>query len=143
MVVLKASKAEGTFLGQGTHVWLVIESGDEKVSFSGAKAGKILRVYKNYKRDHNRDGERGKIVILPPSEMSDEEWAKAVMSAGDEVMDRLDSHYVFNGIWPHGRNRSGQDRANCGTIVSLIIEQAGGVIPKSRLRGFVPGLVMS
>ncbi len=144
MVVIKASKAEGSFLGRGTHVWLVIESEGKKTSFSGARAGKILRVYKDYKRDHDRDCERGEIVIPAPAKsgLSEEEWAEAVIAAGDVIMQRYDNHYAFSGIWPHGKARSGKQRANCANIINLIIAQAGGIIPKTKLKGFVPGLEM-
>lgn len=143
MVVLKASVAEGSFLGRGTHVWLEITVGSEKTSFSGSKSGRILRIYKNYRRDHDRHHERGIIIIPAPKHMTEIEWSKAVIEAGDDVIARLDKRYAFNGIWPRGKVKSEINRANCCTIVSLIIRQAGGSIPRAKLKGVVPGLWIS
>ena len=138
MVILRAAKAEGSFMGMGTHVWLVIEpsGGGEKVSFSGAKAWKNLSVYKNYKRDHDKLASRGEIIIPPPEGMSEEEWERKVCLAGEEIMAEYHNRYLFSGIWPYGKKRG-----NCCTILSLIIHRAGGVIPRGKIKGFVPGLV--
>ena len=138
MVILRAAKAEGSFLGRGTHVWLVIEpqDGGEKVSFSGAKAWKRLSVFKNYKRDYDKLASRGEIEITAPDGVSEEEWDAKVCLAGDEILAEYHNRYAFSGIFPYG-----EKRANCCTILSLIIHRAGGVIPMGRIKGFVPGLV--
>jgi len=140
MVFLKANKAEGSFLGRGTHVWLEILGGDKKTTFSGSKCGKMLHVLRDYKRDYGRDHARGIIEIPAPSGSSDAEWREAVEAAALEVQNEMHDHYAFNGFWPWGKNGDGIPRSNCCCVAQKIIERAGGEIPKERLRGVLPGL---
>lgn len=137
MVVLKSSKAEGSFLGLGTHVWLVVtDSNGEKTSFSGAKIEKRLGVIKNYKRDFDKLPRRGEIEILPPPGLSDEQWTAAVLVAGDDVIKSMHLKLRFSGFFPCGKIRG-----NCCMIAKKIIDTAGGVIPSNRhLYGLTPGL---
>lgn len=139
MVTLKSSKAIGSFLGTGTHVWLEINTQDgRKITFSGSKMGDMLGVIKNYKRDYDKPPHRGVIVIPPPEGVTENEWDDIIIEAGDRVRDSLHKKLSFSGPFPNHTVRG-----NCCTIVNAIIEVAGGCIPYKKLRGFTPGLKMS
>jgi hypothetical protein len=141
MVFIKANKAEGSFLGMGTHVWLeIIDQSGEKTTFSGARKGKILHVIKNYKRDFEREADQGLLEIAPPQEMSEEGWSNVVISAANEIQAEMHQGYAFNGVWPWGKTRAGIPRSNCCWVVRNIIERAGGTIPRKRIKGVLPGL---
>jgi hypothetical protein len=141
MVCLKANRAEGSFLGMGTHVWLEITLGNgERTSFSGAKNGKLLHVVRDYKRDHHRGHDHGLLEIAPPEGMSDEEWGQAVINAALVIQDEMHGNFVFNGVWPWGKTMAGNPRSNCCCVASKIITAAGGKIPDGRIRGVLPGL---
>ncbi len=137
MVVLKSSKAEGSFLGLGTHVWLVvIDSAGVKTTYSGAKVEKRLGVIKNFKRDFDKPPKRGQIEVPPPPGMSEEKWINAVLSAGEKVLAEMHLKLRFSGFFPCGKSRG-----NCCMIAKKIIDTAGGVIPTDRqIYGFTPGL---
>jgi len=141
MVVLKANKAEGSFLGRGTHVWLeVTNKAGQRITFSGAKNGIRLDVIKNYKRDYDRAHDRGFIEISPLAGMNEDEWDEAVLEAAIEVQKEMHGKYAFSGIRPWGKNSSGISRSNCCCVAVNIIERAGGEIPKGKIKGVVPGL---
>jgi len=138
MVILKSSKAEGSFLGFGTHVWLVVslENG-EKITFSGSKQNKRLAVIKNYKRDYDKVAARGQAEVPPPPNMSQKEWDEAVIQAGDNALDEFHLKLEFSGFFP-----CGESRGNCGTAAKYIIEYAGGSVPSYKaFLGFTPGLL--
>ncbi len=141
MVFLKANKAEGSFLGRGTHVWLEVRNEDgEKTTFSGAKSGKLLHVVTDYKRDYDRGHDRGILEILRPEGMDEKVWGEAVISAAEEVQAEMHGNFAFNGFWPWGETRSGMPRSNCCYVASEIIRRAGGEIPSGQIRGVLPGL---
>jgi hypothetical protein len=141
MVSIKANRAEGSFLGFGTHVWLeIIDHQGEKTTFSGARRGKFLHVLKNYKRDFGRGADHGLLEISPPQGMSEAEWAGKVIATADSILDEMHEGFAFNGVWPWGKTRAGIPRSNCCWVVRNIIEQAGGVIPNGRIKGVLPGL---
>jgi len=139
VVYLKSSKAIGSFLGLGTHVWLVIVSNDgEKTTFSGSRVGKLLGVIKNFKRDYDKLPHRGEVIISPPHTMTQEEWDMAILEAGDVIQSTMNKELRFSGFFPCVKNYG-----NCCTIAKRIIELAGGVVPASRnFRGFTPGLTI-
>lgn len=141
MVFLKANKAEGSFLGMGTHVWLeIIDGKGERTTFSGAKNGKLLHVIRDYKRDYDRGHDHGVLEILPPEGMSDEEWVEALMSSALEVQDEMHGKFAFSGVWPRGKSFTGIPRSNCCCVAVRIVEGAGGKIPNGKIRGVLPGL---
>ncbi len=141
MVLLKANIAEGSFLGRGTHVWLEISNEKAgKTTFSGAKSGDLLHVYRDYKRDYDRAYERGLLEIRPPAGMNDKEWDDAVITASLEVQEEYHGNFAFNGLFPWGVNREGIPRSNCCHVASEIIRRAGGILPKGKLRGVLPKL---
>ena len=138
MVILKSSRAIGSTLGLGTHVWLEIELlGKERITYSGSKMGKVLGIIKNYKRDYDKPAHRGFVEIDAPHGFSQHEWDQAVLASAEHLIKTKHQQLVFDGNFPY---RSG--RGNCCTIATEIIETAGGCIPKKRLRGFTPGLKM-
>ncbi|MFC4992167.1 hypothetical protein [Rubritalea tangerina] len=136
MVVLKSHKAFGSFLGRGTHVWLeIVREGGEKVTFSGAKVRRMLAVVENLKRDYDKESTRGAVVIPAPEGMGDAEWDALVIEAGRSVKASVDRRYRYSGLL-----HCLPDRGNCCTVVNLIIERAGGRIPRFRPQGVAPGL---
>jgi len=139
MVIIKAAKAEGSFLGFGTHVWIeVIDKDMVKTTFSGAKAGKHLAVFKNYKRDYDKEAKRGEISIPAPPTISENEWDKIVIQAGDFILNSKHMKLLFTGYFPCGKKRG-----NCCLIAKWIIAHAGGAIRSDRkLKGFTPGLIV-
>jgi hypothetical protein len=141
MVVINANRAEGSFLGFGTHVWLEITNHlGEKITFSGARRGKFLHVIKNYKRDIERSPELGLLEISPPHGVSSQDWDERVISAALEILEEMHMVHIFNGVWPWGNSRSGLPRSNCCRVVKNIIDRAGGEIPNGRIKGVLPGL---
>lgn len=141
MVAIKANRAEGSFLGFGTHVWLEITNHQgEKTTFSGARNGKFLRVIKNYKRDSERSPDLGFLEVFPPDGMSEEDWAERVFNTALEIVYEMENGYAFNGVWPWGKTRAGLPRSNCCRVVKIIIDRAGGEIPNGRIKGVLPGL---
>lgn len=141
MVVIKANKAEGSFLGRGTHVWLeIIDQNGEKTSFSGSKQGELLQVIRDYKRDYDREHARGLLEVLPPEGVNDQEWADAVIAAALEIQEEMHGEFAFNGFFPWGEASSGIPRSNCCRVVQNIIQRAGGEIPSGRISGVFPGL---
>ncbi len=141
MVILKANKAEGSFLGRGTHVWLeVTDAEGNKTTFSGVKNGRMLDVIRDYKRDYDRDAARGLLEISPPDHLTEDEWSMAVLSAAEEVLDEMHGNYAFNGIFPWGKTSSGIPRSNCCCVAQNIIKRAGGEIPDDKIKGVLPGL---
>jgi len=140
MVIIKSNKAVGSILGLGTHTWLEITHDGEKTTYSGSKGkDSILSVIKNYKRDYDRDADHGTLTIQPPEGINEEEWASRIIESAEKVLTEMHENYLFCGIYPHGKSK-GLPRANCCTVLSRIIHQAGGVIPPGRLKGFTPGL---
>ena len=136
MVVLKSSKAIGTFLGLGTHVWLEINAEDgTKTTFSGSKIGSLLGAIKNYKRDFDKPAHRGFIEILAPEGVCDSDWDAAIIEAGDKIIEIWHKKLPFSGAFPDH-----VVKGNCCTIVNAIIKDAGGCIPRKRLWGFAPGM---
>ena len=136
MVRIKSSKAIGSFLGRGTHVWLEIITADgTKTTFSGAKGGTHLGVIKNYKKDYDRPSTRGTVVIPPPYGMSQDEWDTQIITAGDKIIEKLHKKYLYKGFLPYGKNRG-----NCCTIINAIVEEAGGQIPHQTIQGWTPSL---
>ena len=140
MVVIKSNKAVGSILGMGTHTWLEITHDGKKTTYSGSKGRQsILSVIKNYKRDYNREAKHGILNIRPPAGMTEEAWAKRVIASAHKVQTAMHNNYRFCGIFPYGVSK-GLPRANCCTVLSRIIREAGGKIPKVKLKGFTPGL---
>ncbi len=138
MVIVKTSRAVGSFLGRGTHVWLEVYSADhQKIIFSGAKAGRLLGVVENLKKDYRKPSTRGDVVVPPPAGLTEQEWAREVIIAGRRVVRTMSRQMRYCGCLPNGRSR-----ANCCTVVNVIIEEAGGVIPYFKIRGVAPGLHM-
>lgn len=126
----------GSFLGSGTHVWLEIQPpGGEKVTFSGAKVTRLLGIVENLKKDYHKLATRGSVIISPPAGMSCSEWADRVISAGRELKLTMHKKLKFNGLFP---SRTGH--GNCCTIAHLIIQKAGGELPRFRPSGIAPGL---
>ena len=141
MVFLKANKAEGSFLGRGTHVWLEVRNEKlGKTTFSGAKSGDLLHVYRDYKRDFDRGHDRGLLEILVPAGMSEEEWDDAVIKHAEKVREEVHGNFAFSGFFPWGKTREGYSRSNCCIVAREIITRAGGRLPNGRIRGVVPGL---
>ena len=141
MVFLKANKAEGSFLGRGTHVWLEIKNEKVgKVTFSGAKSGLLLHVYRDYKRDYDRGHDRGILEVKPPDTMTSEEWDEAVIAAACIVQEEVHGNFAFNGFFPWGKTQDGILRSNCCVVARKIITKAGGVLPNGRIKGVLPGL---
>ena len=128
-----------SFLGMGTHVWLVIiDKNGVKTTFSGSKVGKLLGVIKNFKKDYNKPPSRGQMIIPPPSDMGQEEWDKAIIDAGDTIHNLMHKKLRYSGFFP-----CGETRGNCGTAAKWIVDLAGGVIPPAiKFKGFTPGLVI-
>ena len=127
----------GSFLGRGTHVWLEIHPSDgKKITFSGAKVMKFLGVVENLKKDYHKLATRGSVVINPPAGVSCSDWAERVIEAGREVKHTMHKKLRYNGIFP-GLSGHG----NCCTIVSLIVDRAGGELPEFNPSGFAPGYV--
>ncbi len=138
MVVLKSSKAIGSFLGVGTHVWLEVkDSQGVRHTFSGAKVYGKLRVFKDYKRDHDKPAHRGEILIPPPQGVSQSGWDTAVLQAGYQVIKEYDQRLKFSGPFPFLPSYG-----NCCTIVNAIVQTAGGAIPRKRIKGLAVGLGM-
>lgn len=136
MVILKSHKAMGSFLGQGTHVWLeVLCPEGNKVTFSGAKAGRLLGIVENLKRDYDKPATRGSINIPPPKGFSNKEWATEVITAGRAIKWSMHKKLRYSGAFP---DLSGY--GNCATIAKLIIKKAGGKIPQFNPSGFTPRL---
>lgn len=141
MVLVKANRAEGSFLGFGTHVWLeIIDQAGKRTTFSGSRNDKLLHVIRDYKRDYDRDAKHGLLEVEPPAGMSEGEWADAVISAAIEIQQEMHGGYAFNGFWPWGKTRKGVPRSNCCWVVRKVIERAGGKLPNGRIKGVLPGL---
>lgn len=139
MVILKSHKAMGSFLGRGTHVWLEIHPpSGKKVTFSGTKVMRFLGVAENLKKDYHKRATRGFVVVSPPAGVSCSEWAERVIDAGREVKLTMHKKLKFNGAFP-----SLSGHGNCCTIVSLIVDRAGGELPEFRPSGFSPGLYLA
>ncbi len=140
MVLIKANKAVGSFLGLGTHTWLEVQIGGEKITYSGSKStDKLLLVFKNYKRDYDRDAPLGILTVMPPKGMNEEEWAEKVIQSAENILDSMHQKYRFCGIFPYGKSKD-LSRANCCTVLKRIITEAGGKMPQGKLKGFTPGL---
>lgn len=140
MVLIKTNKAEGSFLGLGTHTWLEVQLGDEKITYSGSKAkDKLCAVIKNYKRDYDRDAAHGILEVTPPAGMSDKLWTEKVIASAENILTEMHLNYRFCGIFPWGKSK-GYPRANCCTVLNRIITEAGGTIPEGKIKGFTPGL---
>ena len=140
MVLIKSNKAVGSILGLGTHTWLEITHDGKKHTYSGSKGkNSILTVIKDYKRDFDRDADHGTLTIAPPNGVSPEEWAKKVTQSAEKILELMHKKYRFCGIFPYGQSK-GLPRANCCTVLSRIIFEAGGEIPSGKLKGFTPGL---
>lgn len=138
MVIIKSHKAIGSFLGRGTHVWLEIHPAiGEKVTFSGAKVMRFLGVVENLKKDYHKLATRGSVEVSPPAGMACSEWAERVIEAGREIKLTMHKKLKFNGAFP-----SLSGHGNCCTIVSLIINRAGGKLPEFKPSGFAPGLFL-
>jgi len=140
MVIIKANKAIGSVLGQGTHTWLEIWYKGEKITYSGAKGpNKILEILKNYKRDYDRDAGHGMLTVPPPKDLNEEQWAEKVIAAAEKALEEMHHQYHFCGMFPWGKNK-GIRRANCCSYINKVIKYAGGEIPKGHFKGFTPGL---
>ncbi len=140
MVIIKSNKAVGSILNLGTHTWLEIQHSGEKTTYSGSKGKKnILAVIKNYKRDYNRKSEHGTLTVHPPEGIDEDAWAEKIIESAEKVLKAMHHNYRFCGVFPYGKSK-GLPRANCCTVLSRIIYEAGGRMPKNNLKGFTPGL---
>lgn len=140
MVIIKSNEAVGSFLGLGTHTWIEISHNGQKTTYSGSKRPmNILAVIKNYKRDYDREAKRGTLTVTPPEGISEEIWAQKVIESAENVLTAMHEKYCFSGLFPYGKSK-GLQRANCCTVLSRIIREAGGKIPPGRIKGFTPGL---
>ena len=141
MVAIRANRAEGSFLGFGTHVWLeIIDHQGVKTTFSGARRGKFLHVLQNYKRDFDRGADHGLLEVPPPLGMSEQDWDELVISVALKIQEEMGQHHAFNGFWPWGKTFRGAPRSNCCRVVKSIIKQAGGEMPNGKIKGVMPGL---
>lgn len=136
MVVLKSSQAKGSFLGMGTHVWLEVTSEtSQRTTYSGSRLGRLLGVIKNLKKDYDRDALRGELIIPAPVNMTEHEWAEAVINAGESIREHYHKKLFFSWLFP-SRKKAG----NCCTVAKHIIEKAGGMIPEHHIKGVLFGL---
>ena len=137
MVILKSHQAMGSFLGRGTHVWLEIHPADgDKITFSGAKAKNLLAIIENLKRDYDKESTRGSVVIPPPNGISSPQWEDSVIQAGRDIKHTMHKKLRYSGAFPFLVGYG-----NCASIAHLIINQAGGELPKFKFSGFSPGLL--
>lgn len=136
MVTVKSSLAIGSFLNFGTHLWLEItDDQGAKTTFSGHHHRGKLAILKNYKKDFERPSTRGQLIVPPPQGMNDLEWEQQVIHAGDSLLATHNKQLHFTSFFPNHRTRG-----NCATVVSQIITNAGGRIPRYQFKGIYTGL---